>query len=152
MQPRNNQTEGEYNFCQNKNQAGPTFVDMIQTQQYVYHTPSILLCFLFKVLMIISEQELQIILSKVTFSDPNERLLWDSAAFRQASIGNQLASIMIGVGNVERLVKQELADRFEIEIPPQYNWIVLRDALSAMNPANGQMNRQECMIYNLENQ
>ena len=57
-----------------------------------------------------------------------------------------------GGGDVEKLVKQELTDRFEIEIPPQYNWIVLRDALSATNPANGQMNRQECMIYNLENE
>ena len=69
-------------ICHNTNRPAPTLVDMIITGQNVHRTSSILLCFLFKVLMIISEQESQIILSKVTFYDPNERLLWDSAGFR----------------------------------------------------------------------
>ena len=54
-----------------------------------------------------------------------------------------------GGGDVEKLVKQELTDNFEMDIRPQYNWIALRDTLSAINPASGQMTRQEFMIYHL---
>eukprot|EP00956_Cyclotella_meneghiniana_P016111 scaffold25275_cov60-Cyclotella_meneghiniana.AAC.4 len=127
-------------FCQSRNQTTPTFVDRILGPTN-HITPGILL---------------EIILSKVGFFDPNERLLWDSPTFRQASIEDQLACIRMGVNgrttDLERLVKRELEERFEIDIPPQVNWRALRNELAAINPANAQMTRQECMIYHLENQ
>ena len=60
-------------------------------------TTSLLLCFQFKVIKIITGQELETILSKVEFYDPNERLLWNSATFRQASIEEQLKCIIFEV-------------------------------------------------------
>ena len=76
---------------------------------------SLLLIFMFKVIAIISDEELSVILGKVEFEEDAEMHLWNDQIFRQLSLLQQLSRIRVGDSVFENLIKKEMKDRFKIE-------------------------------------
>jgi hypothetical protein len=113
---------------------------------------SIILCFICHT-HLASDVEIQSILAKATFRDPNEMILWQDAQFRQAHIGLQLKCITINDSPLELGVLTEIEQRFGVQRGNQYNWVGLKNFLLAGNPGQTQAlnawTKQDFMLYNL---
>jgi hypothetical protein len=117
------------------------------------YTHSLTLCIMSHT-QIVNDAELQTIVAKINFSDPNEVRLWQDFHFRQAPVSLKLRCIRNSGSEWEVKALDELESRFGIQPQNQYDWRRLRNWMLANYPNQVQLlntwTRQDFMLHHLK--